>query len=55
MFSMGETMQPMRSTATETAVPRTANVEDLLAAFFDADVRRAYSESLGRGPCGRPD
>ena len=34
MFSMGETIQPMRRTATEPAVPGAASVEDQLAAFF---------------------
>jgi RNA polymerase sigma-70 factor (ECF subfamily) len=40
MFSMGETMQPMRRTATETAVPGAASFEDQLAAFFDAHYER---------------
>ena len=40
MFSMGETIQPMRHTATESAVPGAANVEDQLAAFFDAHYER---------------
>ena len=40
MSSMGETMQPMRRTATETAVPGAASVEDQLAAFFDAHYER---------------
>lgn len=34
MSSMGETIQPMRRTATEPAVPGVASVEDQLAAFF---------------------
>lgn len=34
MFSMGETIQPMRRTATEPAVPGAAGVEDQLTAFF---------------------
>lgn len=37
---MGETIQPMRRTATETAVPGAASVEDQLAAFFDAHYER---------------
>ena len=40
VFSMGETMQPMRSTATKQAVPGAASVEDELAAFFDAHYER---------------
>lgn len=40
MFSMNETIQPMRRTATETAVPGAASVEDQLAAFFDAHYER---------------
>jgi RNA polymerase sigma factor (sigma-70 family) len=40
MSSMGETIQPMRGTATETAVPEAASVEDQLAAFFDAHYAR---------------
>jgi RNA polymerase sigma-70 factor (ECF subfamily) len=40
MFSLGETMQPMRRAATETAVPGAAGVEDQLAAFFDAHYER---------------
>jgi RNA polymerase sigma-70 factor (ECF subfamily) len=34
MFSMGETIQPMRRTATEPAVPEAASVEDQLTALF---------------------
>ena len=37
---MGETMQPMRRTATESAVPKAASLEDELAAFFDAHYER---------------
>jgi hypothetical protein len=40
MFSMGETMQPMRRTVAETAVPEAAGVEDQLAAFFEAHHER---------------
>lgn len=40
MFSMGETIQPMRRTATDTTVTGAASVEDQLAAFFDADYGR---------------
>lgn len=40
MSSMGETMQPMRRTATATAVPGAASVEDQLAAFFEAHYER---------------
>jgi RNA polymerase sigma factor (sigma-70 family) len=36
MSLMGDTIQPMRRNATETAFPGAASVEDLLAAFFDA-------------------
>lgn len=37
---MGETIHPMRSTATDTAVPESTSVEDELAAFFDAHYAR---------------
>ena len=37
---MGETIQPMRRTATEPAVRRAASVEDQLAAFFEAHYER---------------
>ena len=37
---MGEIIEPMRPTATETAVSRAASVEDQLAAFFDAHYDR---------------
>jgi RNA polymerase sigma factor (sigma-70 family) len=40
MFPMGDTIQPMRSTATEAAGPGAASVEDQLAAFFDAHYER---------------
>ena len=40
MSLMGETIQPMRRTATETAVPGAASVEDQLAAFFDEHYER---------------
>lgn len=40
IFSMGETIEPMRRTATEATVPRAAGVEDQLAAFFDAHYER---------------
>lgn len=36
MYSMGETIHPMRSTATDTAIPGAASVEDQLATFFDS-------------------
>lgn len=37
---MGETIQPMRSTASEPAVTGAANLEDQLAAFFEAHYER---------------
>jgi RNA polymerase sigma-70 factor (ECF subfamily) len=37
---MGETLQPMRHTAADTAVPEAASVEDQLAVFFDAHYQR---------------
>lgn len=37
---MSETIQPMRRTATETALPGVASVEDQLAALFDAHYDR---------------
>ena len=40
MFSMGETIQPMRSSAGETAVPGTASAEDQLALFFETHYER---------------
>jgi RNA polymerase sigma factor (sigma-70 family) len=40
MLSMGDTIQPMRRRATESAVPGAARVEDQLAAFFDAHYER---------------
>ena len=40
MSSMGETIQPMHRTATDTTVPGAASVEDQLAAFFEAHYER---------------
>jgi len=40
MFSMGETIRPMRRTATETAIRGADSVEDQLAAFFDGHYER---------------
>jgi RNA polymerase sigma-70 factor (ECF subfamily) len=40
MSSMGETMQPMRHTASETAVAGSASFEGELAAFFDGHYER---------------
>jgi RNA polymerase sigma factor (sigma-70 family) len=40
MSAMGETIQPMRSTATGAGVPGAASVEDRLAAFFEAHYDR---------------
>ena len=40
MSAMGETIQPMRPTAAETAVPKVASVEDQLEAFFAAHYER---------------
>lgn len=40
MSSMGETIEPMCRTATETTVPGAASVEDQLAAFFEAHYER---------------
>jgi RNA polymerase sigma-70 factor (ECF subfamily) len=40
MSSMGETIEPMRRTAPETAVPGAASIEDELVAFFDTHYER---------------
>lgn len=40
MSSMGDTIQPMRRTAAEPAVPAAASLEDQLAVFFDAHYER---------------
>ena len=40
MSSMGETIQPMRRTATESAVPGAASLEDELAGFFEVHYER---------------